>query len=165
MITLRFSTVPASATGFLIRRFTWSDWSHVDVCFDGGLLGAQMDGVKIRDLNYEPKAKTLFLSTGILTEDQEKLFRQFLLDQLGKPYDFGAIAGFAIHRDWRDRSKWFCSELTAAAFEAAGAPLLRADNVDRISPRDLTLSPYLRQDQNAPDFSGASQHSILVPAF
>jgi uncharacterized protein YycO len=66
------------------------------------------------------------------------------LTQAGKPYDFYAIGGIAFDRNWRDSHRWFCSELIAAAFEAAGSPLLNPSaNVWRITPRDLLLSMNL----------------------
>lgn len=145
MITLRFSTDPRSITGILIRGVTWSEFSHVDVCTpDGKLLGAQIDGVKARPAGYAAKScRFLYLQTDKLTAEQEKKFWEFLDAQIGKPYDFGAIAGILIHRDWRNPNKWFCSELVAAAFEYAGVPLLRTDFIDRVSPGQLLMSPYL----------------------
>jgi len=62
----------------------------------------------------------------------------------GKSYDFSAIGGIALDRNWRDSHRWFCSELIAAAFEAVGSPLLNPSaNVWRITPRDLLLSMNL----------------------
>ncbi|HEV2521077.1 MAG TPA: hypothetical protein VGT24_01740 [Candidatus Acidoferrales bacterium] len=66
--------------------------------------------------------------------------------QVGKPYDFSAISGIALDRNWHDESKWFCSELVAVAFEKAGHPLLstRPSAASyRITPRDLLLSREL----------------------
>lgn len=63
--------------------------------------------------------------------------------QVGKPYDFSAVSGIALDRNWHDESKWFCSELVVAAFEAVGYPLLStrpSASVYRYTPRDLLLS-------------------------
>ena len=71
---------------------------------------------------------------------------RWALTQVGKPYDFSAIAGIAIDRDWHDDSKWFCSELLAVAFEKAFSPILStrpSAQAWRITPRDLLLSRQL----------------------
>lgn len=59
--------------------------------------------------------------------------------QIGKPYDLTAVLGIAIHRDWQDSARWFCSELVAWAFEQAGSPLFRADAVRRVTPEHLWM--------------------------
>lgn len=154
-IWVRFSTIERDLTCFLIRTGTWSEWSHVDVCLPEGLLGAHCDsGVAIRPFDYEPKARYIYYEIRNLTDDQERLIRQFLIDQIHKRYDYGAILGDILRRDWRSDGKWFCSELVAAAFEKGGAPLLNPSiAVDRISPRDLTLSPYLEQREGPPSWA------------
>jgi hypothetical protein len=50
----------------------------------------------------------------------------------------------AVHRDWHDESKWFCSEFVEGSFDHPKWPLA-VDNglVNRITPRDLLLSPRL----------------------
>lgn len=66
--------------------------------------------------------------------------------QIGKPYDFSAVAGIAVDRNWRDETKWFCSELIVASFEHVGFPLLStrpSAAVWRYTPRDLLLSRHL----------------------
>jgi uncharacterized protein YycO len=129
-----------------IRRATFSEFSHVDYCFpDGRLLGAHIeDGVKIRPPDYEKFTKQQRYSVDLSQPQYEKL-EAFLLAQVGKPYDKAAIVNMLVQRNWREHDKWFCSELIAAAFEHAGKPLLNPNvKVYRISPRDLTLSPYLR---------------------
>lgn len=66
--------------------------------------------------------------------------------QIGKSYDFSAIAGIAFDRDWRNEERFFCSELIALAFEKIGSPILSTQpsvGVFRITPRDLLLSRSL----------------------
>jgi hypothetical protein len=103
-------------------------FSHVDCMLpDGRLLGARSDwvggappGVRIRPSGYEAwKRRVVFELAS--TPAQEKLFYDFLMAQVGKPYDKLAIFSFIADRDWRDDSAWFCSELAAAASEHAGA--------------------------------------------
>lgn len=66
------------------------------------------------------------------------------LSQVGKPYDWRGILGFALRRDWQETDAWFCSEFVAWCFERAGYPLLRADRSWRVTPRDLRMSLRLQ---------------------
>jgi uncharacterized protein YycO len=141
-IKLQFSS-SNSVGSRLIRWRDWSDYSHVDLVLpDGKLLGALPDGgVQIRD-PYPTRSK-LILSIEVSPDKYHSiLFRA--LSQVGKPYDYVGILGFVFNRDWEDDSKWFCSELIAWLFKECGVPILRTDNTDRISTKDLMLSPYLR---------------------
>jgi hypothetical protein len=59
-----------------------------------------------------------------VTDAQASRFWCFLLAQSGKPYDDALIATFAAgmfigRRDWHETDHWICSELQAAACEAA----------------------------------------------
>jgi uncharacterized protein YycO len=127
----------------LIRWRTWSDYSHVDfVLPDGKLLGARSEGgVQIRPANYENFTK---LAQYQIEAPQAVL--DYAQQQIGKPYDMRSIINFGLHRDWREDDSWFCSELVAASFEHGGFPLLNIEeSVSRVSPRDITLSPYLKR--------------------
>ena len=69
-----------------------------------------------------------------------------LLSQRGKPYDYSALAGIVLHRDWgTDDSRWFCSELIAWAAQTSGIHLLRTEHKNRITPNHLLMSPLLRR--------------------
>jgi uncharacterized protein YycO len=70
------------------------------------------------------------------------------LQQIGKPYDFLAVAAMPFRRDWRDDKRWFCSELAIAGFEQAGIDLLNITHLNRVTPRDLYLSPLLLPTQS-----------------
>lgn len=120
----------------LICWWTWSDYSHVDfVLSSGKLLGARGDGVKIRD-PYPTKRKLI-----VEVEASEDVLLA-AHSQIGKPYDYTAMLGFIVKRDWQETDSWFCSELLAWAFEHGGKPLIRADGIYKVAPRDLLLSPY-----------------------
>jgi uncharacterized protein YycO len=77
-------------------------------------------GVRIRPANYVGHPKTVVRFSIAATEDQERIFYDFLSRQLGRPYDYEAILGFVFDRDWRETDSWICSELVMAALEKAG---------------------------------------------
>ena len=139
MITVQFSRKrdPFSA---LIRWFTWSEFSHVDIVLpDGRLLGATaLGGVQIRT---PEKFEAVEQFTVEAPDDVVKIASL----EVGKPYDWTGIFGIVGRRNWQDPDRWFCSELVAWAFQKAGCPLLRSPRSHRITPRDLLLSPHLSE--------------------
>ncbi|MCX4187158.1 hypothetical protein [Methylophaga sp. OBS4] len=137
MIQLQFSAQKKPGS-WLIRRFTWSPFSHVDfVLPNGRLLGARgLGGVQVRNAQH-------FDAVGRFQVAAPESVLDFAKSQVGKPYDWGAILGLVARHDWQDKNAWFCSELIAWCFLQAGVPLLRSQQLQRITPRDLLLSPYL----------------------
>jgi len=142
MLTLQFSTTNGAGSR-LIRFFTWSDFSHVDlVLANQDLLGARMSGgVRIRKGTERTFSKVAQFGVHVPATIEEQVIA-FLFGQIGKPYDWGAIFGLVFRRNWQKTDSWFCSELIAAAFQQAGFPLLR-ETLNRITPRDLVMSPLL----------------------
>ena len=127
-VWLRFIT-EKDFSSWAIRWFTWSDWSHVDfVLRDGRFLGARLDGgVLIRPHDYI--VPSVFRYAYVEVPDPRKVYG-WATAQVGKPYDWKAIAGFLPRVEWHDPHAWFCSELVAAGFERAWHPI-----VDRASFR------------------------------
>lgn len=143
MIKVRFVDGPGFVSDF-IKFWTWSEWSHVDVWTPDGWLGARSNGgVQIRPWDYT-KVDKEEIRVITLDDATEANIMNWLHAQIGKPYDYLAIAGMPFRQDWQNDSRWFCSELVAAAFAQAGVPLLDADHYNRITPRDLYLSPLLK---------------------
>lgn len=141
MITLQFSTQRNVFAG-LVKWFTWSPYSHVDfVLPDGRLLGARFfGGVKIREPEQFSKVERFTVEAPAEVLDLAG-------SQIGQPYDWTGILGILARSNWQDSRGWFCSELIAWAFHAAGHPLLRSHKMHRITPRDLLLSPLLKPAQ------------------
>lgn len=136
----------ASLTSRLIEWFDHGEFAHVDsVLPDGTLLGARDDvmdgypaGVQIRAADYQ-QGYTLLRVSVPCTDDEQKAYYDFVLAQVGKPYDEKAIAAFAVGRDWRSADSWFCSELCAAALEASGVVPTLSAPCNKIAPDDLLL--------------------------
>lgn len=136
--------------GLISRAIGWQtwgpggNWSHVEFELADGYLGSQAPGgVKLRALDYCKPSAELKCSVEV-PDAAGAAILAFARSQIGKPYDYRSILGFVIKRDWQEPDSWFCSELVAAAFVAAGMPLLRTDEVSRISPSTLSLSPFLK---------------------
>ena len=145
MITLQFSTT-SSWSSQLIRWATWSPYSHVDLLLPGGwLLGATAThGVSVRPQVAERGLRRFEV-------DAPDAVLEAALSQRGRPYDWTGVLGWGVRRPWQRQDAWFCSELIAWAFEAAGQPLLRAQDLWRITPRDLLLSPLLKTEGRGSD--------------
>jgi hypothetical protein len=141
IVTERWNPISAAI------RYTTRSWaSHAEFFVNDGYLqytlGARsLGGVKIRPASRDHYSRVeQFTANGI-----EQAYA-WAYEQIGKPYDFSAITGIALDRNYHDENRWFCSELVAVAFEQVGAPLLstRPSNMTwRITPRDLLLSRKL----------------------
>jgi hypothetical protein len=139
-----------------IAWFSQGHVSHVDCVLergclghgglDGYLLGArddhaggQLPGVRIRPPRYHRFARRVVMSIAC-TETQRTAFFGFLERQLGKPYDGEAILAFVFNRNWREPDSWICSELQAAACEAAGLLPRLVVAANKITPVALMLA-------------------------
>ena len=121
-------------------------YSHVDTVLpDGRLLGARSDevggapaGVQIRDPGYV--GSNLVLRIDVASSDEQaKIYYDFVRSQIGKPYDGEAILAFVAGRNWQDPEAWFCSELVAAGLEYSSIVLPLAAPTAKITPADLIL--------------------------
>lgn len=139
MIRVRFST-KNTLFARLIGWFTREKYSHFEFVLDNGLvLGADnFEGVCIKDagpyLRYED-----FLI------DAPDSVLQRAKSQVGKGYDWWAVLSFLTRRNWEKEHRWTCSELGAWCFAQEGVPLLRTEDLYKVSPRDLLMSPLLRK--------------------
>lgn len=149
-IGLQRSSSPLS---WIVRWFTWSKYSHAGVVVDtsGSLDPARpkdMDLYEAHEFHGVRKRKLkgkwdLFSVEGVTREKQAQVL-DFFRKQSGKPYDWSAIFGFIFRTNWDKEDKWFCSEIIVRAFYKADLPLLRTNNFNRITPRDIQLSPRIR---------------------
>ncbi|MEM1411875.1 MAG: hypothetical protein AAGH19_05895 [Pseudomonadota bacterium] len=155
------STTPALISR-VIRKATGSVVSHAIAYIGGGqVVEAIADGVVLRSLRQALMEATLaaaYRKPG-LGLAQGLQIRDFLGQQLGKPYDYSGIvgqAGFQLDRrvlcvegtiDCVRRvgnnnmrlqrfDKFFCSELVAAAYRRAGVPLT-PEPPSWVSPDDI----------------------------
>lgn len=131
----RFVT-EAGFTSWAIRWFTWSDWSHIDFVLPSGkFLGARLDGgVQIRPHDYIRPSKFCYAYVEVV--DPRRIYG-WATSQVGKPYDWKAIAGFLPRMNWQDPGHWFCSEFFAQAFQLKDMPI-----VDRMASRITPQTDY-----------------------
>jgi hypothetical protein len=128
----------------LIRLVTWSVWSHVQVCIDGRLIGAQpLGGVQRRSLHAGLKGVSKAAVAAVdLTDGEYTALRHLLQGQLGRGYDWRGLVGLAARAHIDAAARWFCSELPAWAFSGAGKRLI-AQDAWRTTPQQLWVSPVI----------------------
>ncbi len=170
VVPLQFVT-DAGIGPALIRWYTWSEISHVDIVLpDGQLLGARDSairivspphhpgdfqnrtaipaGVQIRPSGYKRFTKVIHAALRCTAGEAEALYAA-ARSQIGKPYDGEAIFDFGIHDNdpapTTDAKAWICSELVAWCALKAGVPIINPKvNYQRVTPEDLLKSPALR---------------------
>lgn len=130
----------------LIEWYDHGKYSHVDTVLpDGSLLGARDDeiggipkGVQVRPSDYV--RGDILLRVSLEAPDAiVKSYYDFVMSQVGKPYDETAIAAFVVGRNWTENDSWFCSELVASGLEKAGYVHMLSAPVNKIAPDDLLL--------------------------
>lgn len=122
----------------IIRSFTRSKWSHVAIEHNGWVVHSTVgEGVHTTTLEHFNKNYDRYLSVKIPHTCSKKIF-DIAYQELGKKYDWTAIFGIGLNRDWQEDDSWFCSELVANAIIRAGYPILNPEcKLARVTPEDL----------------------------
>jgi hypothetical protein len=130
----------AQPVSLLIRTFTWSAWSHVEILDGEELIGADMlNGVCVTKLAHRLEIASHAAIVEFPCEDPAAVIAA-ARSEIGRGYDFLGLLGLVTHRrNWQSKDNWFCSELVAWAFAAGGSPLFRADLVNRVTPQHLWM--------------------------
>lgn len=147
----------------IIERVSDGPIAHVDLMLpNGDLLGARLNpdgapapGVQIRKPGYKKINYRLVAELAEPYPGAANDFYRNAYKEIGKGYDSEAIAAFAFNRDWRDTSKWFCSEYGAYECELVGcfAKLIAPDN--RVPPGVLaTVCSALKTTRMLGPFPG-----------
>lgn len=137
-IRVRF-TADEDIVSTVIRFGTWSEYSHVDfITSSGKAIGCWPDdGVQYHDRTAD---RVQFAEIEV---NSAARVEEFILAQLGKEYDWSAIFGMFVRRDWNNPDKWFCSELIAAALLYDNIVIAKKES-NRITPQDLLESPLVK---------------------
>lgn len=126
----------------IIRAVTWSDYSHVGIISPSGGFVLEstlsLGGVKLATLE-EFKARASEWEIVEFQVNDDQAIWAAACTQIGKKYDWTALVGIPLHRDWSEPDSWFCSELVAWAFEQGGTPLFTRKNISRVTPGHLYM--------------------------
>jgi len=127
----------------LIRWQTRARYAHAAIRLpDGRVLEAwQGRGVRIKRLQ-DWDGVDAYTVPGVDAFQWREVI-QFAVDQIGKPYDYLAIARFVTRRTMPDNARWFCSELVFESLRQAGVVLLNRVDAWQVSPGMLSTSPLL----------------------
>jgi len=139
---LRFVTRDGNWLSALINWREMSYVSHVEaVLSDGSIIAALIGEGVVRKPNDYDKTSTSQIFVDVEMSDHALfLWESYLKSRLGRPYDLDAIAGIAVHLDWRHRGGFMCSMIQTLALRAADVfhwPL--SEPAHEITPRDLLL--------------------------
>lgn len=140
-IQLLFSTTRHPFSG-LIRAATWSRWSHVALVAGHHVIEAvALEGVRQVSKAYAIERASAYSLVELPARNPQAVI-DAARSQIGKPYDWTAIAGIGLRRDWQEEDSWFCSELVAWAADQAGEPWFRQEALRRVTPQHIwMLSP------------------------
>lgn len=122
-----FCSKPGIAS-WLIRVACWSRWSHVAIIEDDEhvIHSTFWGGGVHRTTIWQMLGDYTEIEFTDIPVPDEVAAMAFLRDQLGKPYDWTAIVGMVMRRDWAEVDSWFCSELLEACLRAGGLTRFRA---------------------------------------
>lgn len=128
-----------------IKFQTRSKYSHAAVMLDDGSVIEAWQGEGVRHIQSPTDGHKPGTPIDVFNIDAEYdtgLVEAFLINQLGKKYDYKSVFRFISRRDTALDDAWFCSELTVEAFRAGELHLLRGPS-SIMSPRDVAISPYI----------------------
>jgi uncharacterized protein YycO len=112
-------------------EFEFSDGIQIVAAMEAGRIIATRNRKYRWEYNYELD----------ITTDQEQVLRDWCEAELGKPYDYTALAPLNVliprtKKQWKDHKQWMCSEFCAYGLELVGFELF-PDNYKKVKPSDL----------------------------
>lgn len=131
---MRFVFVAAgNLGGVAIRAFEGGQANHCGIVDGDHVIDATFaHGVERRPFEDFAHRRVMVDSIDVALPREADAW-SFLREQLGKGYDWRAIVGFFGLRDWSSDSRWYCSELCAAACLQGGLSI--ADRGSRFGVR------------------------------
>ena len=140
-----------SITSSLIKIQTRSKYSHIGVMLHDGSVVEAWQGTGVRQIenafigHADNTLIDVFSIKSINTDFDEPAATKYLLEQIGKKYDYRSVWRFLSRRDAPDNESLFCSEMAELTLIAGGLRLLNGSPSEH-SPRDTLLSPILNFD-------------------
>lgn len=123
---------------WIIRKLTFSRWSHVAIVDGGTVIEAVWPRVRRVPLSrvIEMHRDHEFAEIDV---ELESVALSFAGSQIGKRYDWRALFGLITPtRDWERTEQWDCAELVAAAINAGSRRMIFRSHA-RITPQMLYL--------------------------
>lgn len=132
-----------------MRWWTWSPYSHVGLVDRHEVVESKPEhggvrAVPLREFLLRPRTESRLIAH----PDPDAVIAA-ARSQIGKPYDFGFIAGIAMRRDLQRPDAWSCSELIAWACEHSGKSLFPGESSRRVTQHHLyMISEAMCHDPN-----------------
>jgi uncharacterized protein YycO len=135
-VLLATSNAPGA---LLIRAVTWSSWSHAALLIDDNhVVEATWPRVRVTPIADVIAKHTDHVIIDLPCKDPDAAIRA-ALSQVGKPYDWTALAGILVHRDWQQDDMWYCAELVAWCAAQGGTAWFRREDVHRVTQEHLWM--------------------------
>lgn len=126
----------------IIRFLTWSQWSHVAIQLDDGRVFEAI-GSGVRCTTLEDCISRMSNHTFVYldkVDDIKRIYAEcWIIEQIGKKYDWGALFGFLFKRNFQSPNKWFCSELAAEFCKKLGYRIANEEQLNRVTPQFLYM--------------------------
>lgn len=141
-IRIRFVTDDTDPLAFLIRLDTMAKVSHTEaVLRDGSIIGAYGQGVVRNAINFDKTSSAQMFVDIPRTAEQINAWELFLMTKIGTPYDYAAVAGFALHANMHTPGHVICSALMTDALRHNGVVSEKQFKPDHMtSPGDLAMA-------------------------
>ena len=124
MIKLAFYKGRGDMFDRLIRLWTRSQYSHVEIIVDGIWYSSSPRDGRVRAKTIRPKRGHWDFRLIPLFERDKASMLRFLESQTGKQYDWtGIFLSQIVPLNVQDPRRWFCSEICSAALKAGGIKL------------------------------------------
>ena len=124
----------------LCRLYTWSPASHCELVFSDGMsIYPAMENAHIIMTRTDYRNEIHFELD--ITKREEAVVREWAYSQIGKPYDYTALAPFNVliprtKKQWKDHNQWMCSEFAAYGLDLIGKNFF-PDDFKTVKPSDL----------------------------
>ena len=144
-ILLGFSTDKQDQISRVIRKFTWSKFSHtVLINPDHTSYIESTHKVGVQELPVSEFLKKDHIEFGTIIHPYPKEVWRLVKQEKGKDYDDWYPYGWMFRKNWQDDTKWACCELVPVMAARAGYPIIRCEEVMKVTPQMLYMisSPY-----------------------
>ena len=144
-ILIGFSTDKKDWISKIIRKVTWSKFSHVVLINpDRSSYIESTHGVGVRELPISEFFEKNNIEIGMINHPNPEEVWRLAKQEIGKPYDNMYIYGWLFRRNWQDDAKWACCELIPAMTARTGYPIVRCEEFMKVTPQMLYMisSPY-----------------------